>query len=1226
MRAGADFSMRSVMHEVARADRRALLWIGSLIAFGVAVRISTLRATGFAQDVAVWMAWAERLAAIGPARFYEPGYFTGGYPPGFPSVLWGLGVLLDGEALRLATKAVSIPADVAITVIVARLLWRRVGRGAAVLGAALWSLSPAAIIAGPYWGQIDAVGSLAFLGALLAAGAKRWALAGALAGLAVMTKPQFGLTAVVLGAAALFELIQRRDWRPGLRASLAGLAVITALSLPYRLWLPGLVGLVRDASDVYPYTSLYAFNLWSIVTDFWTPDEPYFLIGAVLLAAGIGAACVPLWWRRDTAMLLAAAALAAAAFYLLPTRAHERYIFPSFVLLLPLAAARSRVLVPYLVLAAAFALTLYFALTRYPDQNGVTSPQWLELTLFSRTGQIALALVMCVGFALLAWRLIRGEARLEPTFDAKTAFAAAEAPARPRWTLPPAFAIGSPATRRDIILALIVALAVLGTRGFRLDWPRDMYFDEVYHARTAFELLAQRDPYEWTHPHLAKEVMALGVLAFSDDRVVGTEAAPVNVTAFTVANDGTRVYGLSDGTIELRDRDGRDPRILHVLRAPPIALAVDGEHLYAVTTDEVGDLPFDPAARSAHREKPLPGLAFRPLPRAGAVTAFSVVRGRVVVGTATWVAAFPSVAEDPIVADVPAIGFASKLDGSELYVLDPEGSVHVLDPATLKESKTYPSVAKERAIAFAQGPGAIVLARMDEPVLDSIDVNDGHKDTVTLANARTGTFASGVTAMAVVPRTDFLYAVADGRVVVVDVHGLSPFATIPSTGTRLGIDGTGDTLVALGAGGAERIDTGRLALSWRLPGVIAGALLAFVVVLLASRLFRSRVIPALVGIAIVLDGSMFAQARIGMNDVYVALFIVAGWYFIVAAHKPRLSSRGDLLIAGVLLGLGAASKWAAFYTLAGVLVASLAVTIYAYQAGRAGKGGPLDLFARKGLNAAFLFVAFAIIPVGIYLASYLHWFGGNTAPYGWNLWELTQQMYWYHSGLTSPHPAASPWWSWPLVLKPVYWYFGQSDGGNNAYIYDAGNIVLFWAAIPASVWCAVAAIRARSVLLGFVVFAMLAQYVAWIPISRVLFFYHFFTALPFYLLALACGLAYLWETGRSRRVVVYIAAAAAAFVYFYPFVSALPVPGSQAAMFFILPTWQYDCQFYPSFVCPVNAPGDIPFVAILARLGMGLALAAIAAVAFFVLRSPDRALAAARSVLGRGAGRRNRAR
>src|SRR5205814_785605 len=346
-----------------------------------------------------------------------------------------------------------------------------------------------------------------------------------------------------------------------------------------------------------------------------------------------------------------------------------------------------------------------------------------------------------------------------------------------------------------------------------------------------------------------------------------------------------------------------------------------------------------------------------------------------------------------------AVGIAAKNDGSEVYLLDPAGAVHVIETAGWTETKTYPGLVRERAIAFAQGPNAIVLARADAPIIDSIDTSDGHRDTVSLANARTGAFSSGATAMAVVPRTDFLYAIADGRVVVVDVHGLSPFAAIPTAATSLGVDGTGDTLVALGPGSADRIDTGRLPLAWRLPGVVAAALLALV----------------------------------------------------------------------------------------------------------------LELLAGKGRNAGFLFLSFAVIPAAIYLASYAQWFGGPTAPYGWDLVELTKQMYLYHSGLTSPHPAASPWWSWPIVLKPVYWYFGQSDGGNNAYIYDAGNIALFWSALAATVWCAIAAVRARSVGLGLVVFALLVQYVAWIPISRVLFFYHFFTALPFYLLALSVWLGHLWD-------------------------------------------------------------------------------------------------------------------
>ncbi len=1189
-----------------RARRQANIAIAVIIVVGVAVRLLVTRSLGFPSDVGTFMAWAEKLAAVGPGRFYEPGYFTD-YPPGFLYVLWLLGRLFDGDALRFAVKAISIPGDIGIVLLIVPLVRRHAGNAAAILAAGLWMLQPAPIFAGPYWGQVDAVGTVPFLAALLAAGARRWALAGVLAGLATMTKPQLGLVLVVVLAAAAIELAKTRDGRPLLRSGAAALATMLLLALPFGMTPGAFIALVRSASETYPYASLYAFNAWSITLDFWTDDARWVVPGGVLLVAGVLAAVAPLWRRRDTAALLAVGAATVIAFYFLPTRAHERYLFPALALLLPFAVTRRRILGPYLLLCALFFVTLYFAFTRYL-QNDLRAPEWLNATAFARSGQIVLAFLLTGVAALLCWRLARGEARLERTLhiDAPAVPVIDRGPAR--WALPAGFAVGGPALRRDILIALAVALAVLGTRGFRLDWPRDMYFDEVYHARTAFELLARREPYEWTHPHLAKEIMAFGILAFSNDRVVGTELAPTDVTAFAVTNDGTRIFGLADGTIEVRARDAHDLRLIGHIGSTPRFVGIDQDHLYVVGDRDLADL-------SLSRQHP---DVTRPL--ATAVTSAALIGGRLLVGGAAATSVFTSIDAPPTVINTAALGFAAKNDGSEAYVLDPAGSVHVLETVNWIETKSYPSVAKERAIAFAQGPNAIVLARADEATFDSIDTNDGHRDTVPLANARTGTFGSGVTAMVVIPRTDFLYAIAEGRIVVVDVHGLSPFAAIPTSATRLGVDGTGDTLVALAPSGtADRIDTGRMALSWRLPGVIAAALLAFVLVLLARRLFASRILPAFVGLAVLLDGSMFAQARIGMNDVYVALFIVAGWYFIVAAHRPRLSARADILIAGVLLGLGAASKWAAFYTLAGILVAALAVTAYAYANGRAGRGGPLDLLAGKGRNAAFLFLSFAVIPAGIYLASYVHWFGGPTAPYGWDLVELTKQMYWYHSGLTSPHPAASPWWSWPVVLKPVYWYFGQSDNGNNAYIYDAGNIALFWAALAGTVWCAIAAIRARSVVLGFVVFGMLVQYVAWIPISRVLFFYHFFTALPFYLLLLSVWLAYLWETGRKSFVASYLGIAAAAFLYFYPFVSGQPVPGSQAAMFFVLPTWQYDCQFYPTFVCPLNAPADVPIAAVALRVGAAAGLAAIAAGAFFVLRAPDRALAGARSVLGRRA-------
>lgn len=1236
------------------------------LAVGLLLRLAVVGSLGFANDILFFQAQAERLRQVGPADFYSPGFFND-YPPAYLSLLGALAWLLGGMPAGVF-KASSIPFDLAIAVTLYLLLRRLGNERAGVVAAALYVLNPALIFAGPYWGQTDAAGTFPFLLALVALGFGRFGLAGAFAGLALMAKLQSGLAAVPIGAIALFALIGERRVGPLVRTVVGGGLAVLAFALPFRLDLFGLLG---RAADTYPYTSLYVFNLWGVVGDFWKPDAQRLLgvtmqhWSALLFGLAVLATLVFLWraapWHRrfgsepahDLGLALAAGALLVFAFFFLPTRVHERYLFPAFAMLAPFAALYRHARVAYLALSVFFLFNLHYAFTRYP-QNATRAPDILEATLYQRPGTILLALIGMGVAGFLAWRWWT---RRDYVLVRERPAGSTVETLGPATPLPVALGPGRVPTRRDLVVALVIALAVLGTRGFRLDHPREMYFDEVYHARTAFELLAQREPYEWTHPHLAKELMAVGILVFGGDRVVGTEPAPTAApTAFTVSNDGLRAYGLADGTIELRERGGSGARQIARLDGAVRQLSFDGASLlYAVTDRSLAEIAIGGGASPRTREI------------SGPAASFAVSAGRAIVGTSAGVHIYALGGDArPVVVPIPVTALTAKPDGSEIYVVDPLGVVHVVDPASGRETaRPIAGGAPASAIAYSRTADRIFTARAGEAALDWFEPPrteaGGRKEgtyigRIALQNARTGDHLGGpVGALAVVPRTGFLYALTVSQAVVVETVGGSPFAAIRvfapdlvATATAMGIDGTDDKLLVapigpLPLGGltispardASVIETGRHALAWRLPGILFAAILAFFLVLLARRLFASAVLPVLVGLAVLLDGAMFAQARIGMNDVYVGTLIVVGWYFVVAAHRPRRSAALDLLIAGAVFGLALATKWVAAYAVAGVGLAALAATARAYARGRPGSGGPLDLLrpvrlpprvargvperlrrfaasedgalsARIPLHAAFLALCFGAIPLAIYLAGYVRWFGGPTAPYGWDLVELTRQMYWYHSSLTAPHPAGSPWWSWPLVLKPVYWYLGQSSGNDNAYIYDAGNIVLFWGGIAAIAWCAVAAVRARSVALGFVVFALLTQYVAWIPISRVLFFYHFFTALPFYLLGLAAALAVLWESGRRTLVAGFLALAAGVFVFFYPFVSGQPVASDQAAMFFILPTWQYGCQFYPSFNCAVGPAGDVPTSALAGRLTLAAGAAALAALAFALARDDPR--------------------
>ena len=84
----------------------------------------------------------------------------------------------------------------------------------------------------------------------------------------------------------------------------------------------------------------------------------------------------------------------------------------------------------------------------------------------------------------------------------------------------------------------------------------------------------------------------------------------------------------------------------------------------------------------------------------------------------------------------------------------------------------------------------------------------------------------------------------------------------------------------------------------------------------------------LAGLFVLVDGMFFVQARIGMNDVYVGLFIVAAYTLFAAIWtgwwRGRLAFWLGMPIVGVLLGLALASKWVAAYAI-GALVLLLLV-------------------------------------------------------------------------------------------------------------------------------------------------------------------------------------------------------------------------------------------------------------------------------------------------------------
>lgn len=380
-----------------------LVSFGCVLALALVIRLAALSIEGHGGDVLVMSRWAERMAEVGPWAFYDG---SGSIYPALLYPLWALGTDLDGAALDLAIKGLSIPFDLALGILIYVVVRQRGGELIGLAAATLYLLNPAVIIAGPVWGQVDSAGTLAFVAALVATDAKRDGIAGALGMLATFFKPQFGLVVLPVLAVAAVRSYRSGEAGPIGRAVAGMAATWVVIGGPLALHPIRYVGMLGDTAQQQPYSSLYAFNPWGLLVGFEVPDDPYVAIGTVLLLAGVVGAMWGLRRGHDLAVLLGVGTLLVLAFYFLPTRVHERYLFPAMALLAPFAVASAGQLGAYLVISAAFAASLLYTLHEITNFN---LPDGVAAVLVTPAGVWAIGLTL-MGSAI-AWVWLLGVRR-----------------------------------------------------------------------------------------------------------------------------------------------------------------------------------------------------------------------------------------------------------------------------------------------------------------------------------------------------------------------------------------------------------------------------------------------------------------------------------------------------------------------------------------------------------------------------------------------------------------------------------------------------------------------------------------------------------------------------------------------------------------------------------------------------------------------------------------------
>ena len=266
---------------------------------------------------------------------------------------------------------------------------------------------------------------------------------------------------------------------------------------------------------------------------------------------------------------------------------------------------------------------------------------------------------------------------------------------------------------------------------------------------------------------------------------------------------------------------------------------------------------------------------------------------------------------------------------------------HLIVNSTLKTDQPATSIAvnpnKDQDSYVAAGD-SVVLIRVDATgTTGSVTLDTNQSLRKMPGSVSKVVFDSATKVVQALGRTpdgqnSTVYAIQSWTVYSIESNGNAVFsdARLPFQPVAIGLDSypqlpdtNREQLLAFSPDGSiAAVDVGQFAFSWRIVGVLFGALMAICLYLLARILFRRRSVGLLVALFSLVDGMLFAQSRIAMNDTYVGGFLLLAYLLFALiwlnVWKGRLAFWLGMPLLGVVLGLALASKWVGLYAIASI--------------------------------------------------------------------------------------------------------------------------------------------------------------------------------------------------------------------------------------------------------------------------------------------------------------------
>ncbi|MGK6323524.1 glycosyltransferase family 39 protein [Sphingomonas sp. DT-51] len=333
-------------------------------------------------------------------------------------------------------------------------------------------------------------------------------------------------------------------------------------------------------------------------------------------------------------------------------------------------------------------------------------------------------------------------------------------------------------------------------------------------------------------------------------------------------------------------------------------------------------------------------------------------------------------------------------------------------------------------------------------------------------------------------------------------------------------------LIALGL----RI-VGDVPFGWRIMSTLAGSATVagvFALTWLLTRRTRAAAISALLAL---LGFTVYVQARIAMLDTFMLAFLI--WGIVLLAASRRDGSVARWIGGAALLGLATSCKWAA-----APYVGAAMLTFVIMKRERPARW--------PGIGLARGVLLLGVISAGAYLLTFAPAFFYASEPLTFaRLLPFQWDMYLRQTERLPHHTYQSDWWTWPLLIRPIWYLYEPVDGAQRGIIL-LGNPAVMWgglAAVAACYWGWVKTGAAR-LLAPAALWTFAVAIFAIIPKSLG-FYYYYYPASVFLSVALAVAMDH-WRDRLGWWDEAYLLLAFALTLYFLPVLTAAPLAHAAA--------------------------------------------------------------------------------